>query len=78
MDNWPKGYSQSVNFLIRFLLVFILGFVYFWAFYLFVPYLGYAGLILEANPTAFIILMIYIQLLFAYIWRKLPINSVMQ
>jgi hypothetical protein len=78
MDNWPKGYSQRKNFLIRFIIILILGFAFFWLFYLFVPILGYTGNILEANPTSFIILMIYLQLLFAYVWRRWPISTALE
>ena len=30
MDNWPKAYSQGKNFLIRLILILILGLAFFW------------------------------------------------
>ncbi|MFW9849373.1 MAG: hypothetical protein ACFFF4_09540 [Candidatus Thorarchaeota archaeon] len=78
MDNWPKGNSQIKNFIIRLVLVLVLGLVFFTLFYPLAPLLGFYGPLLVVNPTPFIILMLYIQLLFAYVWRRWPINTEMQ
>ena len=65
------------NFIIRFIVVLILGVVFFALFYLLAPLLGYSGGLLVVNPTPFIILMLYVQLLFAYCWRRWPLNTAM-
>lgn len=78
MDNWPKGYSQMKNYIIRLIVILILGLIFFVMFYPLAPLLGYSGPLLEVNPTSFIILMLYIQLLFAYVWRRWPINTEMK
>lgn len=77
MDNWPKGNAQMKNFLIRLVMVIVLGLIFFILFYPLAPLLGYSGPLLVVNPTSFIILMLYIQLLFAYVWRRWPLSKEM-
>ncbi len=77
MDNWPKGYSQMKNFIMRLLLVVIIGFAVFVLFYPLAPLLGYSGPLLEVYPVPFMIMMLYIQLLFAYVWRRWPLSKEM-
>jgi len=80
MDNWPKGYSQTKNFLIRFLVVIILATIFFIGVYFVTPYLSilYTGNPFTDNLTAFLITMLWVQLIFAYLWRKWPIYKVME
>jgi len=73
-DNWPKKYSQWKNFLFRFLLVIVIGTATFLAYYLLSPYLfGDTTNYWEMNPTPFILWFLWIEILFAYVWRKWPI-----
>jgi hypothetical protein len=73
-DNWPKKYSQWKNFLIRFILVIGIGTLSFLAYYLFSPLLfGDNPNYWEMNPTPFLLWFLWIEILFAYVWRKWPI-----
>ena len=73
-DNWPKKYSQWINFIIRFLLVIGIGTATFFAYYLFSPILfGDTPDYWKMNPTPFILWFLWIEILFAYVWRKWPI-----
>ncbi|MFX1588609.1 MAG: hypothetical protein ACFFC1_10665 [Promethearchaeota archaeon] len=73
-DNWPKKYAQWKNFLFRFLLVVAIGTVTFYAYYLLSPFLfGDTTNYWEMNPTPFILWFLWIEILFAYVWRKWPI-----
>ncbi|MFX0032374.1 MAG: hypothetical protein ACFE8E_15050 [Candidatus Hodarchaeota archaeon] len=73
-DNWPKKYTQWKNFLLRFLLVITIGTVTFLAYYLLSPILfGDTSNYWEMNPTPFILWFLWIEILFAYVWRKWPI-----
>ena len=83
MDNWPKSYSQTKNLLIRFLTVFILGTIFFFGIYFLSPFLSLPLLPFTGNPftdnlTAFLIMMLWVQLIFAYLWRKWPIYTTME
>ena len=73
-DNWPKKYSQWKNFLFRFLLVISIGTLTFFAYYLLSPILfGDTTNYWEMNPTPFILWFLWIEILFAYVWRKWPV-----
>jgi hypothetical protein len=73
-DNWPKKYSQWKNFLIRLVLVVVIGTVAFYAYYLLSPLLfGETTDYWEMNPTPFVLWFLWIEILFAYVWRKWPI-----
>jgi len=73
-DNWPKKYSQWKNLIIRFVLVIMLGTAGFFGFYLLAPLLfGEPHNFWEINPTPFVLLFLWIEILFAYVWRKWPI-----
>ena len=73
-DNWPKKYSQRKNFIIRFLEVLVIGTVTFLGYYVLSPYLfGDTTDYWQMNPTPFILWFLWIEILFAYIWRKWPI-----
>ena len=73
-DNWPKKFSRWKNFVIRFVIVIILGTVGFFGFYLLAPILfGEPSNYWEINPTPFVLLFLWIEILFAYVWRKWPI-----
>ncbi|MEJ2293794.1 MAG: hypothetical protein P8Y23_03415 [Candidatus Lokiarchaeota archaeon] len=73
-DNWPKKYSQWKNFIIRFLLVIGIGTATFFAYYLFSPILfGDTPDYWKMNPTPFTLWFLWIEILFAYVWRKWPI-----
>ncbi|MFX0080934.1 MAG: hypothetical protein ACFE94_04200 [Candidatus Hodarchaeota archaeon] len=73
-DNWPKKYSQWKNFLIRFILVIALGTIGFFGFYLISPiFFGEPHNFWEVNPTPFVLWFLWIEILFAYVWRKWPI-----
>ncbi|MEM2141879.1 MAG: hypothetical protein QXS20_03440 [Candidatus Thorarchaeota archaeon] len=79
LDNWPKGFSQMKNILIRLILVIILATVFFIGFYYVAPLLLIAG---NGNPyytsvTTFVIVMLWLQLVFAYLWRKWPLYKQM-
>ncbi|TFG09610.1 hypothetical protein EU538_04585 [Candidatus Thorarchaeota archaeon] len=74
-DNWPKGYSQTKNFLIRFITVIVLGMIFFWGYYFISPLLGGTGNPFNDSPTAFLLVLLWIELLFAYIWRKWPVYT---
>ncbi len=77
-DNWPKGYSQRLNFFIRLFVVCLLGTVFFFGFYYVAPYLGFAGNPFTDRVTSFIVLLLWIQLVFAYLWRKWPVYTAME
>jgi len=73
-DNWPKKYAQWKNFLFRFIIVIIIGTLSFLAYYLFSPILfGDTKNYWEMNPTPFVLWFLWIEILFAYVWRKWPI-----
>jgi len=73
-DNWPKKYTQWKNFLFRFIIVIIIGTLSFLAYYLFSPILfGDTTNYWEMNPTPFVLWFLWIEILFAYVWRKWPI-----
>ncbi|MFW9847435.1 MAG: hypothetical protein ACFFD6_11845 [Candidatus Thorarchaeota archaeon] len=78
MDNWPKGYSQEKNFLIRLIVVIVIAEIFFWGYYFVSPFLGGTGNPFNDSPTAFLLVLLWIQLLFAYIWRKWPIYTEMK
>jgi hypothetical protein len=73
-DNWPKRFPQWQNFLFRFLLVLGIGTITFLGYYLLSPILfGDTPNYWEMNPTPFVLWFLWIEILFAYIWRKWPI-----
>jgi len=73
-DNWPKKYSQWKNFLFRFLLVIGIGTLTFLGYYLLSPILfGDSMNFWTMNPTPFLLWFLWIEILFAYVWRKWPI-----
>ncbi|MFW9919000.1 MAG: hypothetical protein ACFFED_05325 [Candidatus Thorarchaeota archaeon] len=80
MDNWPKGYSQSKNFLIRLIFIVVLGTIFFIASYYIAPILSilYVGNPFFDNLTPFLLVLLWVQLVFAYLWRKWPLNKPMQ
>ncbi len=83
MDNWPKGFSQMKNILIRLVTVFILGTLFFIGIYFVTPFLSVPLLPFFGNPfydniTAFLLVMLWVQLIFAYLWRKWPIYTTME
>ncbi len=78
MDNWPKGYSQGMNFLVRLVLIVLLAIAYFWGYYIISPLLFLSTNPLINSPTAFIIVMLWLQLIFAYLWRRWPIFQEMK
>ncbi len=78
-DNWPKGYSQTKNLLIRLITVLILGTFFFFAFFYIAPLLGLATTVNPylTNLTPFLLVLLWIQLIYAYLWRKWPIYKQM-
>ena len=73
-DNWPKRFTQWKNLLFRFILVIIIGTVGFFAFYIISPILfGEPNNYWNVNPTPFILWFLWIEILFAYVWRKWPL-----
>ena len=82
-DNWPKKFRQWQNLLIRFILVIIIGSAGFFGFYLLGPFLFgepiIGGVITSnnyywyVNATPFVLWFLWIEILFAYVWRKWPI-----
>ncbi|MFX1234879.1 MAG: hypothetical protein ACFFBY_10015 [Promethearchaeota archaeon] len=73
-DNWPKKYAQWKNFLFRFLLVIAIGTATFFGYYLLSPVLfGDDTNYWRMNPTPFTLWFLWIEILFAYVWRKWPI-----
>ena len=73
-DNWPKKYKQWKNFIFRFLLVIAIATFTFMGYYLLSPLLfGDTANYWEMNPTPFILWFLWIEILFAYVWRKWPI-----
>ncbi|MFX1533059.1 MAG: hypothetical protein ACFFDI_02380 [Promethearchaeota archaeon] len=73
-DNWPKQYSQGKNFSIRILIVLVLGTVAFFAYYLFGALLvGDNANAFAMIPTNFLLWFLWIEILFAYVWRKWPV-----
>jgi hypothetical protein len=73
-DNWPKKYTQWKNFLFRFILVIVIGTISFLGYYLLSPYLfGDNTNYWKMNPTPFVLWFLWIEILFAYVWRKWPI-----
>ncbi|MHA1247597.1 MAG: hypothetical protein ACTSPE_09750 [Candidatus Thorarchaeota archaeon] len=77
-DNWPKGYSQKVNLFIRLVTVVILGTIFFFGFYLIAPFIGFSGDPFTDNPTAFMLVLLWVELVFAYLWRKWPVYTTME
>ena len=73
-DNWPKRFPQWQNFLFRFLLVVGIGTATFFGYYLLSPILfGDTTNYWRMNPTPFTLWFLWIEILFAYVWRKWPI-----
>ncbi len=73
-DNWPKKFPQWKNFLFRFLLVIIIGTFSFIGYYLLSPFLFGDNInYWRMNPTPFVLWFLWIEILFAYVWRKWPI-----
>ncbi len=73
-DNWPKKYTQWKNFLYRFLLVIGIGTLTFLGYYLLSPIVfGDNTNYWLMNPTPFTLWFLWIEILFAYVWRKWPI-----
>ncbi|MFX1552260.1 MAG: hypothetical protein ACFFB9_18075, partial [Promethearchaeota archaeon] len=73
-DNWPKRFPQWQNFLFRFLLVISIGTLTFFGYYLLSPILfGDTTNYWQMNPTPFVLWFLWIEILFAYVWRKWPI-----
>jgi hypothetical protein len=82
-DNWPKQYTQGKNFAIRILVVLVLGTIAFFGYYLLGGQLvgdaaGTTFSLLPSNaflmiPTNFLIWFLWIEILFAYVWRKWPV-----
>jgi len=73
-DNWPKKFPQWKNFLIRFLLVMVIGTLSFVSYYLLSPFLFGDNInYWKMNPTPFMLWFLWIEILFAYVWRKWPI-----
>ena len=73
-DNWPKQYTQRKNFIIRLLLVLIIGTFGFFGYYFLSPLLiGESSNFFEMVPTHFLLWFLWIELLFAYVWRKWPV-----
>ncbi|MFW9900409.1 MAG: hypothetical protein ACFFDY_03865 [Candidatus Thorarchaeota archaeon] len=73
-DNWPKRFPQWQNFLFRFLLVIGIGTLTFFGYYLLSPILfGDTTDYWKMNPTPFTLWFLWIEILFAYVWRKWPI-----
>lgn len=73
-DNWPRKYTQKVNFIIRTILSIVIGLVLFFGYYLTSSWLvGDDPNFWRKTPTDFMVFFLWIQLLFAIIWRKWPI-----
>ncbi len=73
-DNWPKKFPQWKNFLFRFLLVMFIGTFSFIGYYLLSPFIFGDNInYWRMNPTPFILWFLWIEILFAYVWRKWPI-----
>ncbi|MHA1986225.1 MAG: hypothetical protein ACW98D_06275 [Promethearchaeota archaeon] len=73
-DNWPKRFPQWKNFLSRFLLVILIGTITFLGYYILSPFIfGDNPNYWKMNPTPFILWFLWIEILFAYVWRKWPI-----
>ncbi len=73
-DNWPKKFTQWKNFVFRFLIVVGLGTAGFFGFYLLAPIIfGEPTNFWIINATPFVLFFLWIELLFAYVWRKWPI-----
>ncbi|MHA2391022.1 MAG: hypothetical protein ACXAEX_03560 [Promethearchaeota archaeon] len=73
-DNWPKRFPQWKNFLYRFILVILIGTTTFLGYYILSPFIfGDNSNYWRMNPTPFILWFLWIEILFAYVWRKWPI-----
>jgi len=73
-DNWPKKFPQWKNFLFRFLLVMVIGTLSFIGYYLLSPFIFGDNInFWRMNPTPFVLWFLWIEILFAYVWRKWPI-----
>ncbi|MHA1779241.1 MAG: hypothetical protein ACTSYL_00055 [Candidatus Thorarchaeota archaeon] len=77
-DNWPKSHSQGVNFFIRLFTVLFLGTLFFFGFYLIAPFIGLGSSPFTVNPTAFLLVLLWVELVFAYLWRKWPVYTTME
>ncbi|MFX0095503.1 MAG: hypothetical protein ACFFBD_27450 [Candidatus Hodarchaeota archaeon] len=75
-DNWPKQYNQGKNFIIRILIVVVLGILAFFGYYLLGGLLvGDSTNAFTMIPTNFMLWFLWIELLFAYVWRKWPVYT---
>lgn len=73
-ENWSKKFSQWMNFFFRFLLVILIGTISFLGYYLLSPiFFGNTTDFWRMNPTPFTLWFLWIEILFAYVWRKWPI-----
>ncbi|MFX0059800.1 MAG: hypothetical protein ACFE8J_15995 [Candidatus Heimdallarchaeota archaeon] len=78
-DNWPKRFTQRKNLIFRFLLVIILGTAGFLGYYFVAPFVfgdpigGEPNEFWNINPTPFVLWFLWIELLYAYVWKKWPI-----
>lgn len=81
-DNWPKKFSQGKNLIIRFFIVILIGTAMFFGYYFLAPFLvgdpvgGEPNQYWTINPTAFLLWFLWIELLYAYIWKNWPIYKV--
>ncbi len=76
-DNWPKKYKQGKNFLIRSIFVLVIGIGGFFVYYLVSPWIfGEPANSFTKAPSHFLVYFLWIELLFAYVWRKWPIYKV--
>jgi hypothetical protein len=76
-DNWPKKFRQSKNVLIRTILVLVIGIATFFIYYLISNViLGEPANSFTKAPSHFLVYFLWIELLFAYVWRKWPIYKV--
>ncbi|MFX0174666.1 MAG: hypothetical protein ACFE85_00385 [Candidatus Hodarchaeota archaeon] len=78
-DNWPRRFTQRKNLIFRFLLVIILGTAGFLGYYFVAPFVfgdpigGEPNEFWNINPTPFVLWFLWIELLYAYVWKKWPI-----
>lgn len=74
LDNWPKQFSQAANYFARLIVVVLFGILIFFVYYLISPFL--LGRPTDASlndPTPFILLFLWIELVFAYLWKRWPV-----
>ena len=75
-DNWPKQYTQTRNFITRLILVLVIGTIGFFAYYFLSPiFVGEYINFFRMIPTNFLLWFLWIEILFAYVWRKWPIYT---